>query len=180
MQLSLELCCRLMGYCALTCMSKALHQLGCDRKALPFAVHELTPNLLLTRQHRVLCQRAAMRQSSPCPLRYGKWAPPELIFSCLNWSHWEDWKAWCQTLPRGQPLSGARARYPLSGHATLQPSLLVAGLGSGGLARLPHHLFPEERMPLRDSGVNTREGCASSSSKKRTLFPLSIFFPHLG
>lgn len=35
---------------------------------------------------------------------------------------------------------------------------------------------PRGEDALRDSGVSTREGCASSSSKKRTLFPLSIFF----
>lgn len=37
--------------------------------------------------------------------------------------------------------------------------------------------LPRGEGALRDLRVSTREGCASSSSKKRTLFPLSNFFP---
>lgn len=36
--------------------------------------------------------------------------------------------------------------------------------------------LPREEGAFRDSGVSSRKGCASTSSKKRTLFPLSIFF----
>lgn len=45
--------------------------------------------------------------------------------------------------------------------------------GNGWVAQPP---LPRGEDALRDSGVSTREGCAFSSSKKRTLFLLSVFF----
>lgn len=47
---------------------------------------------------------------------------------------------------------------------------------TGGSWAAPAPL-PRGEDALRDSGVSAREGCASSNSKKRTSFLLSIFFP---
>lgn len=58
----------------------------------------------------------------------------------------------------------------------LPPSLLLTGTGLGGSWAAPAPL-PRGEDALRDSGVSAREGCASSNSKKRTSFLLSIFFP---
>lgn len=73
-------------------------------------------------------------------------------------------------LVRGQSLAPS----PVTHHAAASAAGGRLRTGGNGWAAPPP--LPRGEDALRNSGVSTREGCASSSSKKRTLFLLSIFF----
>lgn len=155
-QLSPEPCCRLVGSCALTCMSEVLHQLSCDQKALPFVVHELTPSLPLTSQQK--------GQGSP---RHAHWG--------MASEHCHSWLSAGWTEATGRAGRHDTKRCP--GDKPRQgPESCTLSQDIRGNSQAAPPPPPRGEDALRDSGVSTREGCASSSSKKRTLFPLSIFF----
>lgn len=58
----------------------------------------------------------------------------------------------------------------------LQPFLLVAGLGSGRIARLLHYLFPEERV-LSETGGSALEKAVPPQALKKDFVPAQQFFP---
>lgn len=147
-------------------------------KPLSFAVHELTPILVFVRQHKVLCQGVATRQVLPCSLRndYHSW------FSA-GWTEAtgmvgrHDTKSFPGHGPGPEP--EPCTLYPPPGHTMLQPFLLVAGLGSGRIARLLHHLFPEERV-LSETWGSALGKAVPPQALKKGLCSCSAIFSHLG
>jgi len=77
-----------------------------------------------------------------------------------------------------QGITPVRGQSPVPSPRTCHTAAIAAGgrLRIRGNSQAAPPPLPRGEDALRDLGVSAREGCASSRSKKRTLFPLSIFF----